>query len=129
MTIEELTKAMTYLGMAYNKEFKELEIKQYYEFLRGIDYETFKTTIKSIIKNSKYIPSISQLLEESNRTQLATTIKVFEIMKQNGYFKSEKDYDKAIGWLELGIIPSWLREDMKQYQNQQLLNEGILQLN
>ena len=129
MTIEELTKAMTYLGMAYNKEYKEQEIKQYYEFLRDIDYETFRTTIKSIIKNSKYIPSISQLLEESNRTQLATTIKVFEIMKQNGYFKNNKDYDKAIGWLEMGIIPKWLREDMKQYQNQQLLNEGILQLN
>lgn len=52
--------------------------------------------------------------------------KILELMKDNGYFKKgdfrelsdeqeNRNYEKAQLFIERGIIPSWLKEDMEYY--------------
>ena len=128
MTKEEFTKSITYLGMAYNKEFKQSEVEQYYDFLNQYDYETFKIAVKSLIKECKFMPSISEMISKCEQSKTKRKFDILEKMKQDGYFKDGLEYDKTIKWLESGIIPSWFKEDMKKYNrlllqdNQKLLN-------
>ncbi|MBR4260633.1 MAG: hypothetical protein IKQ33_01600 [Clostridia bacterium] len=65
-----------------------------------------------------------------------------EIMKNDGYFKKgnygelsseeeTRNYEKAKLFVEKGIIPSWLKEDMEYYsnKNKQLRNLETQNLN
>ena len=128
MKIEDFTKAITYLGMAYNKEFKEQEVKQYYEFLKQIDYETFKKAIKEIIKESKYMPSIKEMLDKCEILKLEKKYDIIEKMKEVGYFKNPSEIDKVYKFFEKGIIPNWLYNDMRKYGYQEELgyNDRLL---
>ena len=64
MTKEEFVKAMTYLGIAYNKEFDETQLSVWYDFFKRENYEDFKNAIKRIISKNQYLPSISELKQE-----------------------------------------------------------------
>lgn len=128
MTKEEFTKSITYLGMAYNKEFKQSEVEQYYDFLNQYDYKTFKIAVKSLIKECKFMPSISEIISKCDESKQQRKFDVLEKMEKDGYFKGHTELDKALHWLDSGIIPSWFKEDMKKYnrlllqENQKLLN-------
>lgn len=115
MTEQELVKGLTYLGAAYGKEYNKIECEQHYDFLREYTYETFVNAVKNIIKKSKFLPKISELVEECENCKEQVKFEVIEFMKSKGYFKTPREYDKTIDWYSKGITPSWLREDMKKY--------------
>ena len=115
MTQQDLIKGLKVLGIAYSKTFTQDECATYYEFLHEYSYETFKTAVKNIIKKSKFIPKISELVEECEKCRTQLKIEVIEFMKNKGYFKAPTEYDKTSDWYTKGIIPDWLKEDMKQY--------------
>ena len=122
----EFVEQMKILTMAYSNNYSQQELELWYEYFIDVDYNNFKNAIKDIIKTNKYKPSISELLEkcEQNKTQIKFDI--LTKMKSDGYFKTEFEYDKALKWLETGIIPSWFKEDMKKYNNLQLENKKLL---
>ena len=115
MTKDELIKGLTYLGMAYSKEYSPIECEQHYDFLKDYSYETFVAAIKSIIKKSKFLPKITELLEECDNCKERTKFEVLEFMKSKGYFKTSFEYDKASTFMERGIIPEWLKQDINEY--------------
>lgn len=119
MKQEELVKGLKVLGIAYSKEFTQDECATYYEFLQEYSYETFKAAVKNLIKKTKFLPKISELVEECENCKERTRFEVLEFMKVRGYFKesnySISEYDKAIRWLEKGVIPEWFKEDLKKY--------------
>lgn len=115
MTEIELTKGLTYLGTAYGKEYTKIELEQHYDFLKNYSYETFIAAIKSVIRTSKFLPKITELLEECENCKEQIKIDVIEFMRSQGYFKDIKEYEKTMMWYEKGIIPSWLKEDMNKY--------------
>lgn len=132
MKQEEFVKGLTYLGLAYGKEFTQLETKQIYDFLKQYNYETFTKAIKNIIKTSKFIPKIADLIEECENCKSTTKIEVIEFMKDSGYFKlglirsngeqimlsdehASRNYLKAITMIERGIVPDWFQEDINYY--------------
>lgn len=115
MTQEELVKGLKVLGIAYSKEFTKEECSTYYEFLQEYTYETFKIAVKNIIKKSKFIPKISDLVEECENQRKLTRHEILDFMQLKGYFKNPVEYEKASKWLERGIIPEWFRNDMKKY--------------
>lgn len=115
MKQEELVKGLKVLGIAYSKDFTQEECSTYYEFLQEYTYETFKTAVKNIIKKSKFLPKISELVEECENCKSQLKIEVIEFMKSKGYFKAPSEYDKTIDWYAKGITPEWLKEDMKKY--------------
>lgn len=115
MIREELVKGLTYLGMAYGKEYSKIECEQHYDFLKDYSYETFIAAIKNIIKTSKLLPKITELLEECEKYKEKTKFDVIEFMKKQGYFRDIKEYEKATMFMERGIVPEWLQADINRY--------------
>lgn len=111
------------LKLAYPSYFNKLTDEElialaqmYKDELSGYNEKTLNIAIKNLIRTSKYMPSLNEIIQEcdSNKTHNANTI--LERMKKDGYFKSANELDKAYMWLAKGIIPTWLKEDMKAYQ-------------
>lgn len=123
MTEQELVKGLTYLGTAYGKEYTKLECEQHYDFLKEYSYETFVAAIKSIIKKSKFLPKITELLEECENYKEQKRFEVLEFMKEKGYFKHPNEYEKATSFMEKGIIPEWLQNDINKYYKQMVNNK------
>lgn len=129
MKIEELIKGLNFLGLAYGKEYSQLEAQQIYEFVKEYNYETFIKATKEIIRTSKFIPKIADLIEACEKYKDSAKIEVIDYMRSVGYFKyspygevtEEKasiNYRKALRFIELGVIPDWLQEDIDYYVNQ-----------
>lgn len=110
----EFVEQMKILAMAYSNNYTQQELELWFEYFEGIDYQNFKEAIKEIIKINKYKPTISELLEMSNKNKQQGKFNILEKMKLNGYFKDTSEYEKAIKWLESGNIPSWFKKDMEQ---------------
>lgn len=123
MTKEECIKGLKYLSIAYGTDgFTPEESSVYYEFLQGYSYDTFRAAVKNIIKKSKFLPKITELLEECENCKEQTKFEVLEYMKSQGYFKVGSEYDKAISFFERNIIPEWLKKDLNEYYKMMLSN-------
>ena len=126
MKQEEFVKGLTYLGIAYGKEFNQIETQQMYDFLKEYTYETFIKAIKNIIRTSKFVPKIADLIEECENCKSAIKMELIDFMRDSGYFKlcaygeitdehAARNYLKIKTFVSRGIIPDWLQEDMNEY--------------
>ena len=111
----EFVKAMSFLGVAFGKEYTTEECDVYYSFLKEFDYQVFVSAIKNRIKKSPYLPKINELIEECDLCQEEIKFKVIEFMNEHGYFKATVEYEKSIRFLKSGIVPSWLQKDIDKY--------------
>lgn len=59
MTPNEFTKAMTFLGLNYNKGFTTEHIQMLYPRFASYSYEQIKEAIRKCIDNEKYINNIA----------------------------------------------------------------------
>ena len=116
MKQEELVKGLTYLGMAYGKEYSKMECEQHYDFLKDFDYTTFIKAIKKIIKTSSYLPKINDLIKTCEDEKNSTKNDILEYMNKSDYFETPKEYEKAYKWVKSNIIPQWFINDMKKYE-------------
>lgn len=122
----------------YFKDLKEEETlgmyAMYEEELSQYNEETLTNAIKNIIRTSKYMPSLSEIIEECDKCRTHQANEIVEKMWQDGYFKkgpygelddsqAHRNYNKTLKFIEESVIPEWLREDMKKYY-QLLLNGG-----
>lgn len=64
MTKEEFVKGMTFLGIAYNKEFTSEQVSVWYEFFKETNYDVFRQAIKRLIPKKQFIPSIAEINQE-----------------------------------------------------------------
>lgn len=126
MKMDEFVKAVSYLGMAYGKEYSQAETMQMYEFLKEYNYQTMIEAVKSIIRTSKFVPKIADLIEACENSKTSTKTAVVKYMRDSGYFKlcdygeitdehATRNYNKVMMWLERGVIPDWLQEDINYY--------------
>lgn len=122
MTEQEFLESMTYLGLAYGKQYTQEEIKQHYDFLKDYNDITFINAIKNIIKTSKFLPKITDLIEACEGSKTQTRFDVIEYMNKVGYFKTPNEYEKAILFMERGVVPSWLQKDINKYYKDMLSN-------
>ncbi len=129
MKVEELVKGLNFLGLAYGKEYSQLEVQQVYEFVKEYNYDTFIKATKEIIRTSKFLPRIADLIENCEKFKNSGNKEVIDYMRNVGYFKysaygeitdehASRNYDKAIRFIETGIIPDWFQEDLDYYINQ-----------
>ena len=125
---DEFVESMTYLGLAFNKTFTKNELILHYDFLKEYDDEVFTKAVKNIIKKSKFLPKINELIEECEIVKEEVKFNILEVMKNDGYFKNIKEYEKATNFLKSGIIPKWFANDMNNYRNSQLANNERLYL-
>lgn len=122
----EFAEQMKILTMAYSNDYTQQELELWYEYFVDVDYNSFKNAVKEIIKINKYKPSISELLEKCEKQKESKKLDILLKMKADGYFKTEWEYEKALHWLEIGIIPSWFKEDMKKYNQLMIENKQLL---
>lgn len=115
MTEVELIKGLKYLGVAYGKEFDKDECQVYYDFLRDYSYDIFRVAVKNIIRKSKFLPKITELVEECELGKENKKFEILEFMNSKGYFKCVNEMAKATMFLERNIIPEWFRVDMERY--------------
>ena len=122
MTETEFVKGLTYLGIAYKQEFSKTETEVYYDFLKEYSYQTFVNAIKNIVKTSKFLPKITELIEACENAKSLVRFDVLEYMNKIGYFKDPSEYQKASLFMERGIVPSWLQEDINKYYKMMISN-------
>lgn len=115
MSEQELVKGLAYLGLAFNKEYSKQECEQHYDFLKEYKYETFVIAIKNIIKTTKFLPKITELIEACEDAKDIVRFDVLEYMNKSGYFKDIKEFEKASHFMERGITPKWLQDDINKY--------------
>ena len=64
MKPDEFAKAMSFLGLAYNKEFEQAQVEVWFTFFRDTDFSMFRQAVVRLISKSKFMPSIAEIKEE-----------------------------------------------------------------
>lgn len=132
MEESELSKLILKFKIAYPQFFIDMTkedvlglIAMYKEQLNGYSYNLVSKAIDKIIAKNKYMPSIAEIIDECESVNVSYLLSIVKIMYDGGYFhrgierlsdeQANRNYDKTINWLEKGIIPSFLRNDMEEY--------------
>ena len=109
------------LRVAYPYYFKDMKKEQAYEIARtykeSLNYSPaiIESAIKEIIKTSTFMPSIAEIIEACENTDKQQKFEVIAKMEKDGYFKTDWELEKTYRFIERGLIPDWLLNDMKQY--------------
>lgn len=121
----DFTEGMKILSSCYHKQINNDDFIIWYEMLQDKDPEVFRKAIIEICKERSYMPTIHDVLEKIESVNNSFYLHILEQMKNDGYFKKgivpltseqeERNYDKSIRWIEKGIIPKFLEEEMKEY--------------
>lgn len=119
--------------ITYPYYFKELQseelvllVNMYQEQFSRCHPEILNRAVDVIIRTSKFMPTIADILEAYTSQRENYTCEVLEVMKTDGYFKkgpygelsdeqADRNYIKAKMWITEENIPGWLLEDMKRY--------------
>lgn len=123
----DFTEGMKILSSCYHKDISTDDFVIWYELLQDIEPEVFKKSIIDLCKERSYMPTIHDILDKTVTTKNNYYLSILEQMKKYGYFKlgvepllpehEERNYDKSIRWIERGIIPEFLMNDMRRYMN------------
>lgn len=70
MTLQEVTKGLAYLGIAFNRQYTPEECKVYYNHLKSYSYLSFKNGIRNYIESHDFAPTIRQLMEMCDKPHL-----------------------------------------------------------
>lgn len=110
------------LRVAYPYQFKDYDdemllglIKLYQDNLIVYRPETIVTSIDEIIKESKFMPTIAEIMEKCEKNRFIYENEILEKMNKAGYFKNPRELEKAYSFLERNVIPKWFYEAMKEY--------------
>ena len=132
MEQSNFSKIVNVLRIAYPYYFKDMEKEStimfnqlYYSKLKRYDYVVVSNAINKIIENSEFMPTIAEIMAECDKeTRKLYKIKI-DKMYSNGYFKTDQEYGKALQWLfeDKPIIPSWLLEEIKGYEEKLLTSK------
>ena len=133
MEQSNFSKIVNVLRIAYPYYFKDREKEStimfnqlYYSKLKRYDYVVVSNAINNIIENSEFMPTIAEIIAECDKeTRKLYKIKI-DKMYSNGYFKTDQEYGKALQWLfdDKPIIPSWLLEEIKGYEEKLLTSKA-----
>ena len=93
---EEFVKAMTFLGLAYNKEFDQNTVAVWYTFFQKDSFEDFKQAITRLITKSRFMPSIADIrgeladLRDPQKTPEEAWDGVVKAISDYGYYRADK---------------------------------------
>lgn len=64
MTREEFVKGITFLGLAYNKEFDQNQTAVWFTFFQKDSFSDFRNAVVRLIAKCKFLPSIAEIRQE-----------------------------------------------------------------
>lgn len=117
MTYQDFIREFYKLCVAFDKDQSQELINIYYENLKDYNIRDFEECVGRAIKENQYFPKIAELISMIKDKFNVDNKAILMFMKDKGYFKSIREYDKAIMWAsaKLDQIPQWLKNDMKKY--------------
>lgn len=135
---KSISKALMKFKIAYPYFFKDMPkeeliglISIYQEVLDEFNEETIEAAANIIIKNNKYMPSPAEFVEGCYLAIRYKKNEIIDKMYESGYFhlnvndeQANLNYHKALMFVEKGIVPSWLLNDMKEYEENLLSNQS-----
>ena len=133
MEQSNFSKIVNVLRIAYPYYFKDMEKEStimfnqlYYSKLKRYDYVVVSNAINKIIENSEFMPTIAEIIAECDKETRKLYKMKIDKMYSNGYFKTDQEYGKALQWLfeDKPIIPSWLLEEIKGYEEKLLTSKA-----
>lgn len=72
MDKEKFVKGMTFLGVAYNKEFTKEELEVWYSMLKDNSIEDFSNAIQELVKTEERLPSIATVTKQIAKNKIAS---------------------------------------------------------
>lgn len=130
MEQSNLSKYIKILMLAYPKYFKDLsreesiEISQlYYSQLKKYPGEVVDIAINEIIQEKSFMPTIAEIIKKCNEINFIKKQEIINKMINEGYFKCQREIDKAYHFIETGIIPAWFQNDMQKYSNLKMIGD------
>ena len=125
MTTLEFISGMKKLGSFYFKELTNEQISLWYEMFQDVSADVFNQAIKEISRENKFMPNANELFNKCSQLNKSNLLDLVKFMYDDGYFhrgverlsdeQASRNLDKTMMWLEKGIIPSFLKEDMQEY--------------
>jgi len=108
----------------YMKDMTDEEIFSWYERFVNVRADVFYKTIDNL--RNKFMPNAIELQELCEETETKNSFGIIDKMWADGYFKNgvfgelapeqqSRNFEKAMMWLNTGIIPDWFLEDMIKY--------------
>lgn len=142
MTTLEFISGMKKLGSYYFKELTSEQISLWYEMFQDVSVDVFNQAIKEISRENKFMPNANELFNKCSQLNKSNLLDLVKFMYDDGYFhrgverlsdeQASRNLDKTMMWLEKGIIPSFLKEDMqeymKKYKQSQIQNQERLKI-
>ena len=117
MNAQEFTKAMSFLGIAYNKEFTEEQVKVWFSFFQEERFENFTKAISRIISKSKFLPPIAEVKVELSTMKnpvlelsaVEEWSKVERAISRHGYYNPEEaEMDlNPLTWEVIRLMGGW----------------------
>ena len=131
----EFAKCMKKLSSFYFKDFSSDDLNDWYELFKNTKAKILEKAIIDIVKESKFMPNINILLDKCKNTTKSYYMAILDKMYKAGYFKEGiveldpqheiRNYEKSIKWIEEGVIPEFLKQDMRKYmQNEKVVIES-----
>lgn len=97
MDKEKFVKGMTFLGIAYNKEFTKEELEVWYSMLKDNSSEDFSNAIQELVKTEERLPSIATITKQiaKNRTAYLPEaedewLEVKKAISRYGYYREQE---------------------------------------
>ena len=136
MSKEEFLEGMTFLGLAYNKEFTKEEIEVWYSMLCGYSKKEFSDSIKRLVKTLKRIPTIADITEDITNNKVSTistaedewqnvlnAVRIYGSYREKEALESLKPYTakivKYIGYYRICIST----QDEQVWNKKEFINE------
>lgn len=125
MTHLDFISGMKRLSSYYFKELTNNHLAIWYEIFKDVSIDDFNQAIKEISRESQYMPNANILLEKCSQINIRNISQIVQFMYEDGYFHSgveklsdehaNRNFDKTMMWIEKGIIPSFLEDDINSY--------------
>lgn len=112
----EFLRGMKLISSLYNKEFTQDQLGDWYMFFEDINANDFQKAIKKCAKESRFMPTINDLLNQIESVANEDYMKIVDLMIKDGYFHDPREIEKTYHFIEEGVIPSWLKADMDKYK-------------
>ena len=124
----EFVKGMKRLISLYRTDMSDTEMLEWYDRFKDYDADTFYRAVNKI--KSKYMPNAIELQELVENEIVSNNFKILDLMWNDGYFKygdygelapeqQSRNFEKAMMWLNTGVIPGWFQEDLNRYYEKQ----------
>lgn len=129
MTQIEFIKCIKKLTSLYRTNMSQEEIMDWYDRFSDYEFEPFYSMVKKI--KNKIMPNAIELQELCEQELVNKSFEILDVMWRDGYFKygaygelapeqQSRNFDKAMMWLNTGVIPEWFQKDMDEYKQKVL---------